>query len=101
MALATQGKPVNAASPEMEKMMAEAAEAIMAGKIEKCYGVAKAGAMIARPPRRRAPVRRPKTPTRQPLSRCRRALANGSPAAASIRLELATLRRTVSDRTRR
>jgi uncharacterized membrane protein len=43
MALATQGKPVNAASPEMEKMMAEAAEAIKAGKIEKCYGVAKAG----------------------------------------------------------
>jgi uncharacterized membrane protein len=37
------GKPANAASPEMEKMMAEAAEAIKAGKIEKCYGVAKAG----------------------------------------------------------
>jgi uncharacterized membrane protein len=37
------GKPTNAASPEMEKMMAEAAEAIKAGKIEKCYGVAKAG----------------------------------------------------------
>lgn len=37
------GKPASAASPEMEKMMAEAAEAIKAGKIEKCYGVAKAG----------------------------------------------------------
>lgn len=43
IALATQGKPVNAASPEMEKMMAESAEAIKAGKIEKCYGVSKAG----------------------------------------------------------
>lgn len=37
------GKPATAASPEMEKMMAESAEAIKAGKIEKCYGVAKAG----------------------------------------------------------
>ena len=37
------GKPASAASPEMEKMMAESAEAIKAGKIEKCYGVSKAG----------------------------------------------------------
>lgn len=37
------GKPASAASPEMEKMMAETGEAIKAGKLEKCYGVAKAG----------------------------------------------------------
>ena len=43
LALATQGKPASAASPEMEKMMAESAEAIKAGKIEKCHGIAKAG----------------------------------------------------------
>lgn len=43
IAIATQGKPATAASPEMEKMMQETAEAIKAGKIEKCYGVTKAG----------------------------------------------------------
>jgi len=37
------GKPASAASPEMEQMMAESAEAMKAGKIEKCYGVSKAG----------------------------------------------------------
>jgi len=43
LVLAAPGKPANAASAEMEKMMAESAEAMKAGKIEKCYGVAKAG----------------------------------------------------------
>jgi len=43
LALATQAMPARAASAEMEKMMKEAAEGMAAGKIEKCYGVAKAG----------------------------------------------------------
>jgi len=42
-ALAMQGTPVRAASPEMEKMMKEAEEGMKAGKIEKCYGVNLAG----------------------------------------------------------
>jgi len=43
LALAMQTMPVRAASPEMEKMMKEADEGMKAGKIEKCYGVGKAG----------------------------------------------------------
>jgi len=43
LALAMQTMPSRAASPEMEKMMMEAEEGMAAGKIEKCYGVAKAG----------------------------------------------------------
>jgi len=43
LALAMQTTPVRAASPEMEKMMKEADQGINAGKIEKCYGVNKAG----------------------------------------------------------
>ena len=35
--------PASAASPEMEKMMKEAAEQIAGGKMEKCYGVALKG----------------------------------------------------------
>ena len=43
LALAMQTIPVRAADPAMEKMMKDAGEAMKAGKIEKCYGVAKAG----------------------------------------------------------
>jgi uncharacterized membrane protein len=43
LALAASQQAANAASAEMEKMMKETAEAIKAGKIEKCYGVSKAG----------------------------------------------------------
>jgi uncharacterized membrane protein len=43
LALAASQQTAKAASPEMEKMMAESAEAIKAGKMEKCYGIAKAG----------------------------------------------------------
>lgn len=43
LALAMQAMPARAASAEMEKMMKESGEAIAAGKIEKCYGVARAG----------------------------------------------------------
>lgn len=41
-ALAMQAMPVRAADPAMEKMMKEAGEGMKAGKIEKCYAVAKA-----------------------------------------------------------
>jgi uncharacterized membrane protein len=34
---------VNAADPAMEKMMKESADAIAAGKMEKCYGIALKG----------------------------------------------------------
>lgn len=43
LALAASQQAANAASAEMEKMMKDTAEAIKAGKIEKCYGVTKAG----------------------------------------------------------
>jgi len=35
--------PASAADPAMEKMMKESADAITAGKMEKCYGVALKG----------------------------------------------------------
>lgn len=43
LVLAMQTMPVRAADPAMEKMMKEADEGMKAGKIEKCYGVNKAG----------------------------------------------------------
>lgn len=43
LALAATQQAASAASAEMEKMMKETAEAIKAGKMEKCYGVTKAG----------------------------------------------------------
>lgn len=43
LAIAMQAMPVRAADPAMEKMMKEAEEGMAAGKIEKCYGIAKAG----------------------------------------------------------
>jgi len=42
-ALAMPTAPVRAADAAMDKMMKESGEAIKAGKIEKCYGVNKAG----------------------------------------------------------
>lgn len=43
LALAIQAMPARAASPEMEKMMKNAAEEIAQGKMEKCYGINAAG----------------------------------------------------------
>jgi uncharacterized membrane protein len=43
LVLATPGGQVRAADPAMEQMMKESEAAMQAGKIEKCYGVAKAG----------------------------------------------------------
>jgi uncharacterized membrane protein len=43
LALAMPAEPVRAADAAMEKMMKESAAAMKAGKIEKCYGVSKAG----------------------------------------------------------